>query len=175
MDPRIQEMLDHYEIRRTLAEYCHACDRADEAMMAGVYTGPESFDDHGHVKASGPDYARMMTDLILERTEAISHILGQSLIRVDGDTASAETFFIAFMRLPGSDSTPTRMNQLIGRFVDQLERTDGKWKIRHRICVRDTSMTTPVERDDYAAYGFVEATRDASDPGAALLGLAHRA
>jgi hypothetical protein len=173
MDPRLQEMLDHYEIRRTLAEYCHACDRADEAMMASVYTGADSFDDHGHVKAPGPDYARAVTGLILERTEAISHILGQSLIKVDGDMAGAETFFIAFMRLPASGSWPPRMNQLIGRFVDRLERIDGTWKIRHRTCVRDTSMTTPVERDDYAAYGFVEATRDAADPGASLLGLAH--
>jgi len=173
MDPRLQEMLDHFEIRRTLAEYCHACDRADEAMMADVYTGADSFDDHGHVKASGPDYAHIMTDLIMERTEAISHILGQSLIQVEGEAARAETFFVAFMRLPGSDGAPPRMNQLIGRFVDRLQRIDGKWKIGHRLCVRDTSMTSPIERDDYAAYGFVEATRDASDPGAALLGLAH--
>jgi hypothetical protein len=174
MDPRLQEMLDHYEIRRTLAEYCHACDRADEAMMASVYTGTDSFDHHGHVKAPGPDYARAMTGLILKRTEAISHILGQSLIRVDGDTAGAETFFIAFMRLPASESGPARTNQLIGRFVDRFERIDGTWKIRHRICVRDTSMTTPIERDDYAAFGFVEGTRDGSDPGGALLGLAHQ-
>jgi hypothetical protein len=115
-----------------------------------------------------------MTGLILERTEAISHILGQSLIKVDGDTASAETFFLAFMRLPASESGPSRMNQLIGRFVDRLEKLDGSWKIRRRVCVRDTSMTTPIGRDDYAAYGFVEATRDATDPGGALLGLAHR-
>jgi hypothetical protein len=174
MDARLQEMLDHYEIRRTLAEYCHACDRADEAMMANVYTGADSFDDHGHVKAPGPEYARVMTGLILERTEAISHILGQSLIKVDGDNASTETFFIAFMRLPASGSGPPRMNQLIGRFVDRLEKVDGTWKIQHRVCVRDTSMTSPIERDDYAAYGFVEGARDATDAGGALLGLAHR-
>jgi SnoaL-like protein len=111
------------------------------------------------------------TDLILERTEAISHILGQSLIRVDGETAAAETCFLAFMRLPGQDGAPSRMNQLVGRFVDRLERIDGVWKIRHRICVRDTSMTSPIERDDYAAYGFVAGTRDGTDPGAALIGI----
>jgi hypothetical protein len=99
--------------------------------------------------------------------------LGQSLITVEGDRAGAETFFVAFMRLPGKDGESPRMNQLIGRFVDRLERVGGKWKIRHRTCVRDTSMTTMIERDDYAAYGFVDATRDNADPGAALLGLAH--
>jgi len=174
MDLRIQEMLDHYEIRRTLAEYCHACDRADPTLMSAVYTGDDSFDDHGHVKAPGPEYARIMTGLILERTEAISHVLGQSLIKVEGDSAIAETFFIAFMRLTGEQGIPPRMNQLVGRFVDRLERIDGKWKIRHRICVRDTSMTQIVERDDYAAYGFVEGTRDSRDPGGAVLGIAHR-
>jgi hypothetical protein len=173
LDPRVGEMLDHHEIRTLLAEYCHACDRADEAMMAACYTGEDSFDDHGNVKAPGPEYAAIMAGKIVERTEAMSHILGQSLIRVDGDTARAETFFIAFFRLPPSDGEPDRMNQLIGRFIDRLERREGRWKIRHRTCVRDTSITTPVEADAYAAFGFTAGRRDADDAGAALLGLAH--
>ena len=126
LDPRVQEMLDHHEIRKTLAEYCHACDRADEAMMAATYTAEGSFDDHGHVKASGPDMAATMTRLALERTEAASHILGQSLIEVDGDEARTETFFIAFFRLKGGDGRPVQ-NQLVGRFVDRLAR-----EYRHR-------------------------------------------
>lgn len=175
MDERLKEMLDHYEIRKTLAEYCHACDRADEALMRSVYAGDDSWDDHGHVKAKAPEYCRVMTNLVLERTEAISHILGQSLIKVEGDRAGAETFFLAFMRLPGADGARDRMNQLVGRFVDELERIDGRWRISKRLCVRDTSMTTYIERDDYAGYGFIQGGRDAADPGAALIGIAHRA
>ncbi len=173
MDSRLQDMIDHHEIRKVLAEYCHACDRADAAMMAACYTGADSFDDHGLVRASGPDYAQQMTALVLGRTEAVSHILGQSLIRVEGDTASAETFFLGLMRLlPGEDGI-ARLNQLAGRFVDRLERIDGAWKIRHRTCVRDTSITFTVGQDMQAAYGMAAGTRDAADPGAALLGLAH--
>lgn len=174
MDARIQEMLDHYEIRKTLAEYCHGCDRGDAEMMAGVYTGPDSFDDHASVRAPGPEYARVMTQIIRERTEAIWHGLGQSLIKVDGDTAGAETFFLALMRLPAGDVRPV-INLLAGRFVDRFERIDGKWKIKHRTCVRDTSISLDVERDDYASTGFVEGTRDAQDLGALLLKLAHHA
>ena len=172
MDPRIQEMLDHYEIRKTLAEYCHACDRADAKLMASVYTGDDSFDDHGRVKAPGPEYARIMTGIIRERTDAISHILGQSLIKVEGDTAAAETFFFALLRLPNADG-PARLNQLAGRFVDKLERSGGRWKIKQRTCVRDTSITLRIEEDDYAAFNFKEGARDQSDPGAALLSFAH--
>lgn len=173
LDPRLQELVDHHEIRKTLAEYCHACDRGDEAMMAACYTGDDSWDDHGLVKASGPEYASIMTGRVLQNTEAASHILGQSLIRVDGDSAVAETFFVAFFRLPGKDGEEPRMNQLIGRFVDRLDRIEGRWKIRARTCVRDTSITQPVSRDDYAAFGFVEARRDGEDLGAKLIGLAH--
>lgn len=175
LDPRLQDLVDHHEIRTLLAEYCHACDRGDEAMMAACYAGDESWDDHGMVKASGPEYARVMTARMLANTEAASHILGQSLIRVEGDTAVAETFFVAFFRLPGSAGEPARMNQLIGRFVDRLARIGGAWKIRQRTCVRDTSLTQPITRDDYAAFGFVEARRDGLDQGAAIIGLAHRA
>ncbi|HEX7856360.1 MAG TPA: nuclear transport factor 2 family protein [Sphingobium sp.] len=174
MDPRIQEMLDHHEIRRTLAIYCHACDRGDADLMANVYTGAESFDDHGRVKASGPEYARAMTQIIRERTDAIWHSLGQSLIQVDGDEASAETFFLAWMRLPGTGNAP-RLNQLAGRFLDRLHRIDGSWKIHHRTCVRDTSISLPVFEDDYADFNFVQGTRDTQDLGVAMLGLAHQA
>ncbi len=174
LDPRLQELLDHHEIRKLLAEYCHACDRGDEAMMAACYTGEDSWDDHGTVKASGPEYARIMTGRVLQNTEAASHILGQTLIRVNGETAAAETFFVAFFRLPDAEGEAPRMNQLIGRFVDRLERIEGQWKIRKRTCVRDTSLTQPITRDDYAAFGFVAARRDGDDLGAKLIGLAHR-
>lgn len=174
MDKRLQEMLDHHEIRRTLAEYCHACDRGDANAMARTYTGEDSFDDHGHVKASGPEYSKMMAELIQQRTEACWHVLGQSLIDIDGDTANAETFFLGQFCLPASTEEPRRINQLAGRFVDKLERIEGDWKIKHRTCVRDTSITFVVERDDYANYGFMQGSRDLKDPGAAMFGLVHQ-
>jgi hypothetical protein len=173
MDPQIQELIDHHAIRTLLAEYCHACDRADGELMASVYAGEDSFDDHGLVRASGPEYAEKMTGLIRERSEVVSPILGQSLIKVDGDAASAETFFFALMRVTGADGAPC-LNQLAGRFVDRLVRIDGRWKIKHRTAVRDTSITLKIEQDMQAAYGMTPGRRDAEDVGVALLGLAHR-
>lgn len=172
LDARLRAMLDHHEIRQTLAEYCHACDRADEALMASLYT-EDSFDDHGLVRAPGKEYAQAMTKLVVDRTEAVCHVLGQSLITVDGDEAGAETFFLGIMRLNPNDAGVGKINQLAGRFVDRLERVDGKWKIKQRTCVRDTSITFTVEEDMQAGYGLTAGTRDASDLGAAVLGLAH--
>lgn len=173
MDPRLQAVVDHHEIRQTLATYCHACDRADADLMASVYTGDDSFDDHGIVVAPGPEYARKITANILERTEAVWHVLGQSLIKVDGDIAGVETFFLAYMRLKPVDGI-SRLNQLAGRFVDELQRIDGVWKIKHRTCVRDTSLTLRIEEDLQAGYSLKQGTRDASDLGVALIGIAHQ-
>lgn len=173
MDPQLQEIIDHHEIRKVLALYCHACDRGDAELMASVYAGEDSFDDHGLVQASGPEYAVRITANILERTDAVWHVLGQSMIKVDGDTAGVETFFLGFMRLKPVDGV-AKLNQLAGRFVDKLERIEGRWKIKHRTCVRDTSITLRVEEDMQAGYGLKPGTRNAEDLGVALIGIAHQ-
>lgn len=173
MDPRLQEMLDHHEIRKVLALYCHACDRTDAELMASVYAREGSYDDHGIVRGPGDHYAREMTAIIADITTAISHTLGQSIIQVDGDEARAETFFLAFMTADGEDGTP-RVSQLAGRFVDRLERGADGWRIKHRVAVHDLSVTHRIDEDFMATNELVRGSRGSDDPGAALLGLAHR-
>jgi hypothetical protein len=47
MNPVLQEVIDHHEIRKVMSVYCHGCDRGDEARMASVYL-EQSWDDHGN-------------------------------------------------------------------------------------------------------------------------------
>ena len=171
MDERLQEMLDHYEITKTLKEYCFACDRCDEVRMADVYL-EDSWDDHGDFAGPGRDFAKLMTEEILGTTDSLSHMLGQSQIKVDGDQAGAETYFLAVFRNVNADGTPT-CHQLGGRFVDKLRREDGRWRIWHRTAVRDWSVSLPVEADYVAARGLKEGHRSMDDPAFAALGLVH--
>lgn len=173
MDPQLQEMLDHHQIRKVLALYCHACDRTDAALMGSLYTGEDSYDDHGIVRGPGPYYAREITAMIEGTTRVISHTLGQSIIQVDGDEARAETFFLAFMTADGDDGVP-RLSQLAGRFVDRFQRGDEGWRIKHRIALHDLSITHRIEEDFLATNELVRGSRGVDDPGVALLGLAHR-
>jgi len=145
VDERLQEMLDHFEISKTLKEYCRGCDRCDEPRMASVYL-EDSWDDHGRVQAPGAEFSRIMIGEILATTETLSHLLGQSTITVDGDAAGAETYFIAGMQSRGGDGTKM-CNLLGGRYVDRLERENGRWRIKHRIVLRDWSSSVPVDHD----------------------------
>src|SRR3546814_2864784 len=76
------------------SDLCFACDRGDEARMAAVYLD-DSWDEHGVYAARGPDFARIMSQAVAEQTDSMFHLLGQSQIRVDGDVAGADSYFLA--------------------------------------------------------------------------------
>jgi hypothetical protein len=171
MDERLQEMLDHYEIRKTLSEYCSSCDRCDETWMRSVYL-EDSWDEHGVFEAPGPQYAKIMAEQILLQTDSLYHLLGQSLIKVEGDKAGAETYFFAASTSKGEDGVEM-CNQLGGRFVDKLERENGRWLIKHRIVVRDWAVSVPVEHDWTRKSGLRNGSRSNADPVFATLGIVH--
>lgn len=170
LEPRLQEMLDHYEIGQLINEYCRGCDRMDRDRMASAYA-PDSIDDHGASSSSGPDFADKSM-VSMAGVDLCSHFMGQLTITVDGDTAGAESHFIATVRKTGPDGTAT-LNQLGGRYADRLERVEGRWRVKHRTCVRDWSITLPIVEDWLAGSGHARGRYDAADPGYRVLGLPH--
>lgn len=177
LDPRLQDLLDHHEIRQLLATYCHGCDRGDEVEMAGTYAA-ESWDDHGPRKMEGRRFSIETVEESLRTTSLVSHMLGQSLIRVNGNTAGAETYFIATLLYPAKDGGEGEgggetIGQLGGRYVDTLVRESGRWRISNRVCVREWSHSHPVAGDWLATAGFAGQHRSQADPSYAALGLAH--
>jgi hypothetical protein len=171
MDADLQEMLENFRIRKVLAEYCRGSDRADEPLMAGAYA-KDSWDDHGIIRAPGPEYSKLMCEEVRNTTESLTHLLGQSLITLDGDRAGAETYFLAVARDTAEDGTPM-CNQLGGRFIDQLVREDGAWKVKNRKVVRDWSVRIPVHQDWEASKTLAAAQRSNEDPSYAVLGTTH--
>ena len=162
-EARLQEMWDHHEIRQLLATYCHGCDRGDEVEMASVYC-EDSWDDHGPRKMDGHRFSFETIEESIRTTRVVSHQLGQSLIKVDGDRAGAETYFIASLIYPLRPGEAVEsLNQLGGRYVDTFERIDGKWLVKKRICVREWSISHPINHDFLARAGFVETARGAAD------------
>jgi hypothetical protein len=167
---RLQEMLDYYEIRRTISEYCNGCDRLDEQRMGSVYAD-DSFDDHGTVKAPGPEFATTMAASVAQSSHSIVHLLGQTLIDVRGDEAGAETYFLATSRTMTDEGEIA--NQLSGRFVDTLVRVGDGWKIKYRLVVRDWTAVTPVTQNWDAAMSLTAGTRSNDDPSFRVLGRTH--
>jgi hypothetical protein len=171
MDAELQEMLDHFRIRKVLADYCRGSDRCDEPLMASIYAA-DSWDDHGIVKAPGEEYSRVMCGRVAETTETMTHLLGQSSITIEGDEAGAETYFLAVSREIAPDGAPM-CNQLGGRLVDRLVRENGRWKVRHRVAVRDWSVAIPLTHDWESSHTLTPGARSDDDPSYGVLGTRH--
>ena len=76
---------------------------------------------------------------------------------------------------PGKRGMADMLNQLGGRYVDRLVREDGRWRIAERTCVREWSISHPLENDWLAGKGFRagwnkvdEKVKDALDPNGVL-------
>ncbi len=168
MNADLREMLDHFQIRKVLATYCRGSDRCDGALAASVYA-QDSWDDHGVIQAPGQEFAQRMCQMVIDTTETLSHMLGQSLITITGDEAGAETYFMATSHDAAPDGTPM-CNHLGGRFVDRLVREEGQWKIRHRTVLRDWSVALPVTHDWELSQTLQHGGRTQADLSFAVLG-----
>ena len=167
----MQEMLDHYRITRLINEYCHGCDRLDAEHMASVYDD-ESFDDHGMRRMDGRAFVQASMGSRAVDNNVMSHHLNQTLINVDGDRAGAETYFIAIVGYTDSDGEPV-IDQLGGRYVDELVKVGGDWRIKKRLTIRDWSVTVPVVKDRMAGLTLLSGQPNQSDPSYAVLGMRH--
>ena len=169
MNAKVQEIIDHHEIRRILTEYCQGCDRADAVRMASVYAD-NSWDDHGQMKAPGPEFSAAMAHRIRETYDTMYHLLGQSTIKVDGDDASAETYFLGISQ---TKTDPPMCNQLGGRFIDKLVRVGNGWKIKHRTVVGDWNFATPILKEWAPAQYLTQGQQSNADPVYLALGRVH--
>jgi ketosteroid isomerase-like protein len=171
MDKKLQELLDHFEITKVLKEYCHAVDRMDHARMAAVYAR-DSWDDHGPNKCSGQEFAARIIGLMRSSTTvSSSHMLGQSMIVIDGDTAGADTYFLASgLKIENGGQV---INQMAGRYVDVFVREQGSWKIKSRTCVHDWSISLPISGDWLGKSAYIQGKRSGEDPSYSVLGLRH--
>lgn len=129
-----------------LLEECFAADGIVEIAFMGTFTRDE--------------YAAMATKS-LAAFDATHHHLSLPALRIDGDRASARTYFTAQHTIAALAPQPHFI--LGGWYDDQLERRDGRWLI-----VRKQGTTV-------WADGNPEVLGGAFPPGAAPRGAGHQA
>jgi len=125
-DP-IRELADKKAIYELMAHYADRIDANDPDGAAacfaedgiGVY-----WQDYVGPKA----IAERLTG-ILAHFHATSHHLSNLLIRLDGDTATAQSYVYAFHRVKAGMDKPMHV---WGRWVDRLKKVDDEWKFAHR-------------------------------------------
>lgn len=140
LESRLRVVADQQEIHDLLARYCRGVDRRDPALIVDVFHD-DGTDDHGAGIATAAELAHSIVASPVPRP--YMHFQGNQLIEVDGDVARAETYFLSFQQRERDGRMYTRTRA--GRYIDRLERREGRWRIAHRMVVDDWNRVDEVK------------------------------
>jgi hypothetical protein len=135
----ITELADRLAIAETLALYCRGIDRCDGEQLAAVFT-PDALIDYG-------DGANPIAEVIpglmagLGAMRLTQHNISNTVMRIAGDSAKAETNCVALHLIPAPDGEIELV--VGGRYLDTLVKRDGRWRIAERLYVMDWNRTAP--------------------------------
>lgn len=130
---QVRELQDEKEIREVLVEYGEFLDARDYASYAalfasdgvwsggfGTYTGPEAIEEmlEENMGSHPADYVNKEN----------FHLNTTMVVDVNGDEATARSRYLFFTA--SDENRP--VVALAGRYVDELVRENGEWKIRTR-------------------------------------------
>jgi hypothetical protein len=134
---------DEFAIRDLVSRYAHHADRKEPDGQAAVFTtsgrvrlyeGDPSRSEPIDSITGRENLAATFADLI-GRYDVTTYLNGQSLITVDGDTASGETYCLAMHILREGDLRVLLTMSI--RYLDSFTRTGDGWLIADRQLVFD--------------------------------------
>ena len=159
----LRRLLDESEIRAVLARYARGVDHGDEDAVRSCYH-PDATDAHGAHNGSVDDFIANSREFRAS-VESMSHVMGQSTIELDGDSAWVETYCLCLVRYRPRSKDEQPVDRIANvRSVDLMERRDGVWSIERRKVVHHPSQLMPVEQDAQLAEAALRARLDTDDP-----------
>ena len=135
MDESLQQLLDETAIRKVLARYTRGVDRHDRDLVESTYW-PNAFDRHAIFEGNRQQLLDWLFPF-LAGDKASSHVLGQSLFNVNGDTAVGETYFVAYHLVERESGEA--LSVAAGRYAHVFQKRAGEWRILRCDVVMDWS------------------------------------
>lgn len=133
------ELAARLAIAETLALYCRGIDRCDPEQLAAAFT-PDAMIDYGDgAKPIAETIPGLMSGLGSMRLT--QHNISNTVMRIDGETAKAETNCVALHLIPAPDGDIELV--VGGRYLDRLVRHDERWLIAERLYIIDWNRTAP--------------------------------
>lgn len=149
-DAAVAELLARQQITDLLYRRARAGDRRDVALALSCYHLGAT-ENHEGFDGAATDFIRDVSMISPNSTAPVTdlwHFISNILIDLHGDHADVESYHIAVVtRQDNGIETQSRIG---GRYLDRMERRDGRWGIVHRDVVFDWS------RVDEAALPYWE-------------------
>ena len=162
MDAQLQELLDKKACEEVLMRYGRTLDWLDSEGQASCFW-PDADIDYGFYSGDGAGWTDCVID-IEKSAQRRWHLCGGLLIQVDGDRAVSECYGFTVSMVKAEDGSSVD-NLYGGRYLDELEKRDGEWRISRRRYVLDFNYQLPHGLDDLAAAGFSLPVLQIQQPG----------
>ena len=157
----VQHLKDRAAILDCVAAHARGCDRHDVELLTGTYLD-DGVDVHGATINPGPDYAAWANEVHGATSSNHLHNVTTHTCEIDGDQAHAESYVLVTLLSPDT----TTATVMCGRYVDRLERRDGRWRIAVRRATVELAYTADarlLSSKSFVAQGYEHGTRDRSD------------
>jgi hypothetical protein len=118
--------VDEDQISRTLREYSLSCDDGRFDDLGELFTEDARFEVSGTVAEGRPAIQALLMKMLPEGSRG-QHITSNTVVDIDGDTASAITDYVFLRSTAGGPAIVAA-----GRYYDRLARYGPKWRFRQR-------------------------------------------
>lgn len=158
----VRELRDRQAIQDVLMTYSRAIDRLDRELLISVYH-PDAIDDHGVFLGGPEEFADWAIAMHTATHLSHQHCVLNFTCDLDGDVAHTESYYMFL----GMNREGAPLGVAGGRYIDRLEKRDGRWAIAARVCVRDWApLPAPATSLDQSLMTVVQ---DQSDGLRALM------
>ncbi len=156
----VRELKDRQDILDCIQRESRARDRQDSAQIESCWW-EDGVDEHGPVITRVPDYAARANMGHAMNFNMTSHNITNHICELDGNTAYCESYVIGgLFWLDGKTTTIA-----FGRYLDQLEKRNGEWRMHTRKCTIEMSADTDgTWVHSKNVKGFLKARWDGKDP-----------
>ena len=159
---QVRQLSDRSEIWDCMQRYARGIDRQDRALLRSAYHDG-AVDDHVGFVGVVDDFIDWALAYHGTQTR-YQHYLLNHTADIDGDEAHAETYYLFI----GTDREPANHLTISGgRYIDRLERRDGRWAIVDRVCLvefMDESQSLLTEEAIAMVPGARVPRHDTADP-----------
>jgi hypothetical protein len=162
LERKVQDFTDRQEILDCIVSNARGNDRFNEKWTSGSYH-PDGIHELGRRQIPGSHYGAHANEAHGRICEVNLHNVTMHSCEIEGDVAHAESYVIGIFLDKGCETSRI----LAGRYIDRLEKRDGKWKI----VLRRATVEIPLEgrailpnRNTVHGSGYVKGSRDKTDP-----------
>ena len=157
---KVQHLQDRQDILDCIQRECRGRDRQDVELIASCWW-EDGADEHGPVITKAPDYPERANLGHGSNFYMTSHNITNHQCEIVGDTAYCESYVMGGLFWQDGKTTTIAF----GRYLDQLEKRNGEWRLLVRRCTIEMSSNT----DGTWVYsknvrGFLKALWNRDDP-----------